>query len=70
MGSAPGATIIIKCGKQHYVTNFQTITSPVFTCNTFHPNHIKSTDGNQKKFPEDVARPQRKNHLETVNTLI
>ena len=65
MGSAPGGTTIRKCGKQHSGTNFKTITSPVFTCSTFQPNYSKSPQGNQTRFPEDVAGPHRKTHQET-----
>ena len=65
VGSDPGATTTRKCGKQHSGTNFKTITSPVFTCRTFQPNYSKSPQGNQAKFPEDVAGPHRKPHQKT-----
>ena len=60
MGSAPGATKIRKCGKQHSGTNFKTITNPVFTCSTIQPNYRKYPQGNQTGFTEDVAGHHRK----------
>ena len=64
MGSAPGATIIRKCGTQHYGADFKTRTIPVFTCSNFQPNYSKSTQGNQKRFPEDLAGFHRNTHQE------
>ena len=60
MVSAPGYTTIRKCGKNNSGTNFKIRTIPVFLCRTFHPNYKKSRQGNQKRFPEDVAGPHRK----------
>ena len=65
VGSAPGDSTTIKCGKQHSGTKFKTRTSPLFTCSNFHPNYNKSTQGNQTRFTEDVAGPHRKTHQET-----
>ena len=65
VGNAPGAITTRKSGKQHYGTKFKTITSPVFTCSTFQLNYSKSPQMNQTRFPEDVARPHRKNYQET-----
>ena len=65
MGSAPGDTTTRKYGKQHCGTNLKTKTSPLFTCITFQPNYKKSPQGNQTRFPEDVAGPHQKAHKET-----
>ena len=71
VGSAPGATTIIKCGKQNSGTQFKTRTSPVFICSTFQPNYSKSPQGYQIRFPEDLAGSHRKiikKHLEKLRT--
>ena len=65
MGSAPGATTIRKCGKQHSGENFKTRPIPVFICSTFQPDYSRSPQGNKTRFPGDVAGPHRKTHLET-----
>ena len=65
MGSAPGATTIRKCGKQHSGTDFKTRTSPVFICLTVQTNYIKSPQGNQTRFTEDLAGYHIKTHQET-----
>ena len=62
--SVPKDTTIRKCGKKHSVTNFKTRTSLVFTCRTFQPDYIKSSQGNRTRFPEDVAGTHRKTHQE------
>ena len=64
VGIAPWSTTIINCGKKRSGKNVQTRTSTVFTCSTIQTNYSKPRQGNQTRFPEDVAGPHRNNRQE------